>query len=148
MTTSEGDCIVCRDPGCVFCKIVAGEIPSSQVYKDLHCVAFLDLSPLQPGHTLLVPRTHYERLTDVPGEAMATLGKVLPDLARAVLQATQAEGLNVHQANGACAGQVISHVHLHLIPRRSGDGLEPRWKAGRYGPGEMEAWRKKIAAAL
>lgn len=133
-----------RNPECIFCKIVAGEIPCARVYEDEHCLAFLDIGPLQPGHTLLVPKDHHERITDMPAATMAALGAVLPRVARAVMAATGAEGLNLLQANGECAGQVVPHVHLHVIPRGSTDGLGFRWRSGRYAEDEVDAWRRRI----
>lgn len=137
-----------RDPDCIFCKILADEIPSARVHEDEHSVAFLDLFPLAPGHTLLIPRDHHELLTDMPDETMAALGRVLPRLARAVVAATGAEGFNIFQTNGACSGQVVPHVHVHVIPRAPEDGLGFRWRAGSYEEGEMADWQEKIAAAL
>ncbi|MFV1959762.1 MAG: HIT family protein [Planctomycetota bacterium] len=137
-----------QEADCIFCQIVAGRIPSARIHEDDQVLAFLDIGPLQPGHTLVIPKAHHERLTDMPPEAMAALGSVLPVVARAVMEVTQAEGFNVFQTNGACAGQVVGHVHFHVIPRRSDDGLGFRWKPGTYGEGEMEVLRRRIAAAL
>ena len=137
-----------RDPDCIFCKILADELPSSRVHEDEHTLAFLDLFPLAPGHTLLIPRDHHELLTDMPDETMAALGRVLPRLARAVVAATGAAGFNVFQTNGACSGQVVPHVHYHVIPRADGDGLGFRWQAGAYAEGEMTDWQAKIRSAL
>jgi len=137
-----------QESNCLFCKIIAGEIPSARVHEDDQVLAFLDIGPLQPGHTLVIPKAHYVRLTDMPADAMAALGSVLPQVARAVMQVTQAEGFNVFQTNGACAGQVVGHVHFHVIPRRPDDGLGFRWKPGTYADGEMDAIREHIAAAM
>ena len=136
------------DPDCIFCKILADEIPSSRVFEDEHSIAFMDLFPLAPGHTLLIPRDHHELLTDMPDETMAALGRVLPRLARAVVDATGAEGFNVFQTNGACSGQQVPHVHYHIIPRAPEDGLGFRWKPGSYAEGEMADWQAKIAAGM
>jgi len=136
------------DPDCIFCKIVAGEIPSARLYEDDECLSFLDIFPLQPGHTLLIPKAHHERVTDLPDETMAALGRVLPRLARAVVAATGAKGFNVFQTNGKVSGQEVFHVHFHVIPRREGDGLGFRWKSGAYAEGELEGWRERISAAL
>jgi len=133
---------------CIFCKIVRGEIPSAKVYEDETKLAFMDIGPIQPGHVLLIPKKHYERLTDMPGDDVADLASVLPALARAVVKAANADGFNIHQTNGACSGQVVPHVHLHVIPRHDDDGYSFRWKAGSYAEGEMARWRDKIAAAL
>jgi histidine triad (HIT) family protein len=133
---------------CVFCKIVAGEIPSLRLFEDRHAVAFLDIAPLAPGHTLLIPRQHAARLTDLPPDELADVVRPLPRLARAILEASGAEGLNVLQNNGPAAGQVVEHFHIHLIPRRSGDGLGFRWNAARYGAGEAEEIAARVRRAL
>jgi len=133
---------------CIFCKIVAGEVPCARVYEDPELLAFIDIGPIRPGHTLLIPKAHYERLTDLPDTLAAAIGRALPRLGRAVVAAAQADGFNIHQTNGACSGQVVPHVHFHIIPRHDGDGYSFGWKPGSYGPGEMEAWQRKIAAAV
>jgi histidine triad (HIT) family protein len=114
---------------CIFCKIVAGEIPCTKVYEDDVCLAFMDVGPLADGHTLLIPKTHYEFLHEMPAEEAAHLGRHLPVLAKAVQETMGAEGLNVLQNNGRIAGQVAPHVHVHFIPRTRGDGLGFRWPA-------------------
>ncbi len=129
---------------CVFCKIVAGQIPSSRVYEDEHCVAFLDIGPLAPGHLLVVPRQHAERLWDLDEATAAAIGARLAILTKAVVQATGAEGCNVLQNNGSAAQQEVAHAHYHVIPRRSGDGLGFRWRAGSYEPGQMETVQQEI----
>jgi len=133
---------------CIFCKIIAGEIPSSKILEDDTKLAFMDINPLHPGHVLLIPRKHYERVTDLPGHELAELMRVMPDLARAVVKATGAQGFNIFQTNGACSGQVVPHVHFHVIPRRPGDGLGFRWNPGQYAEGEMDRMHAKILAAL
>ena len=133
---------------CIFCKIVAGEIPSASIYDDATKLAFMDINPVQPGHALLIPKKHYERLTDLPDDVAADLAGVLPGIARAVVRASGADGFNIFQTNGACSGQVVPHVHIHIIPRHENDGYSFHWKAGGYAEGEIESWRQKIAAAL
>jgi len=133
---------------CIFCKIVAGEVPSARVYEDPDRLAFMDINPIRPGHLLLIPKRHYERLTDLPEDEAAELGRLLPRLARAVVKAANADGFNIFQTNGACAGQVVPHLHFHLIPRHENDGYTFRWRPGSYAEGELEAWRTRIADAL
>ena len=133
---------------CIFCRIAAGEIPSAKVYEDEHCYAFLDIGPLSWGHALIIPKKHVERITDMSPEEAGALTSVIPKLARAVIEATGAEGLNVLQNNGRVAGQAVDHLHVHLIPRHAGDGLGYRWNAKRYGEGEMETWHRKVLEAL
>ncbi len=133
---------------CIFCKIIAGQIPSLKVHEDADCLAFLDIGPLADGHTLLVPKQHFSRIVDVPAAIVSSMALQLPRLAAAILRTTGAEGLNVLQNNGTAAGQVVEHVHIHLIPRRGGDGLGFRWNAGKYPPGRGEELSRTIAAAL
>lgn len=133
---------------CIFCRIVKGEIPSAKVYEDEQCYAFLDIEPLSWGHTLIVPKKHYERITEMPPAEVAALMSVVPKLAAAVIKAADAEGLNVLQNNGRVSGQAVPHLHVHLIPRHTGDGLGYRWNAKQYGEGEMETFHKKILGAL
>lgn len=134
--------------GCVFCGIADGSIPGFKVLDEQAVVAFLDINPLAEGHLLVIPRRHYERLDEMPGDELARLADQLPRLARAVVEATAAEGYNVLQNNGSCAGQAVGHVHFHIIPRVEADGLGYRWPAGQYGAGEDEKMRGKIVAAL
>ncbi len=126
------------DSDCVFCKILAGQIPCAEVYSDEHALAFLDIGPLADGHLLLIPRRHHRHLSDVPPEELAAVTRLIPPLGRALRRATQAAGFNLLCNEGAAAGQEVPHVHFHLIPRTAGDGLGYRWNAGKYPPGRMD----------
>ncbi len=136
------------DPNCIFCKIVAGEIRSSKVLETDAAVAFLDIAPVAPGHLLLVPKEHAMTLSDASAQVIASVAAELPRLARAVLAATGAPALNVLQNNGREAGQVVAHVHFHLIPRRSGDEFRFHWPHGKYEVNAMDQMRSRIADAL
>lgn len=102
---------------CIFCKIVAGEIPSSKVYEDDNILAFLDISQVTPGHTLVIPKKHVRNVLEMSSDDAAQLFSYVPKLAKAVKQATQANGLNIINNNEAAAGQSVFHTHIHLIPR-------------------------------
>ncbi len=133
---------------CIFCKIVSGTFAANVVLDVDDAVAFLDIAPLADGHTLLIPKQHYETISEMPtGEAARFLG-VLPKLAAAVQEATGAAGFNVLQANGSVAGQVVNHVHFHIIPRDSDDGLGFRWNSKSYNQGAAEVLRDRIKGAL
>ncbi|MEM9414940.1 MAG: HIT family protein [Planctomycetota bacterium] len=108
------------DPNCIFCKIVAGDIPCHKLWEDDHALAFLDVNPLSEGHALVIPKGHYATLDQVPADTAAAIGAALPALARAVMQATGSTDYNLLQNNGAPAGQDVFHVHFHLIPRKPG----------------------------
>jgi histidine triad (HIT) family protein len=137
-----------RDPHCIFCKIASGEIPSARVLETEHAVAFLDLNPLDPGHTLLVPRAHYTVLADLPDDLAAHAGSLLPRLCRAVKAATNAQGLNVLVNSGRVAGQTINHCHWHVIPRFAGDPVRWPWPQGKYSGDEMAQMKARIEQAL
>ncbi|MCE7741357.1 MAG: HIT family protein [Candidatus Heimdallarchaeota archaeon] len=107
---------------CLFCKIVRGEMPSHTLYEDEEVKVFLDIFPVSKGHSLVIPKKHYEQIIDVPEEEMAFLKK-LPEISKKLKEVTEATGLNVVQSNGKDAGQVIGHVHFHLIPRFPEDGI-------------------------
>jgi histidine triad (HIT) family protein len=136
------------DTNCVFCRIVSGEIPSARVLETSFAVAFLDIQPLNPGHTLIVPRSHHPQLSDLPEEIATHVGSLLPQLCRAVKSATGAAGLNVVVNNGQVAGQTIDHCHWHIIPRFVGDPIHWPWTQGRYAGDEMGRMKAKIEQAV
>ncbi len=133
---------------CVFCKIVAGEIPCTKVFEDGLCLAFLDIGPISPGHTLLIPKAHYETIHQMPADEAAHLARHIPLLAAAVQKAVRAEGINVLQNNGACSGQEVFHVHVHLIPRWPEDGLGFRWPAKQADPEVLKQQAEAITKHL
>lgn len=109
------------EPGCVFCGIVAGDIPSARIGEDEHAVAFLDVAPFTAGHTLVVPRRHVPDLLEADG-ALAEMAPLVESTARLLDERLQPAGMTVWQSNRAYAGQTVFHLHLHLIPRYRGDG--------------------------
>jgi len=133
---------------CIFCKIVAGEIPSHKVFENDAVFAFLDIAPLAEAHTLLVPRRHVTQLDQLTADESAAIGAVLPKLAAAVQKITGAAGYNILQNNGECAGQVVMHVHFHIIPRNGADGLGFRWHPTKYAPGRDKAVLAELQSAL
>ena len=133
----------------VFSKIIDGEIPCHRVYEDEHVFAFLDVGPLAAGHTLLIPKLPIERLEDVPDEVAAALGRALPKLGRAVIAAAGVRDYHVVQKNGSLAGQVVPHVHFHIIPKPSiKEGLGMRWEPGTLGQAEGAQMAERIRSAL
>lgn len=117
-----------HDSNCIFCKIVAGEIPCAKVYEDEHVFAFLDLSQVTKGHTLVIPKVHKENLFELTPEIAGELFKVVPKLATGVKDAFHAKGLNILNNNGEIAGQTVFHYHIHLIPRYDEtDGFGAIW---------------------
>jgi histidine triad (HIT) family protein len=136
------------EENCLFCRIVSGELSAVIVFEDKDSLAFLDHRPLFPGHTLLVPREHYETLTDLPAEHVGPLFQNAQTLARAVESAMEAEGTFVAMNNRV--SQSVPHLHIHIVPRRRKDGLKGFfWPRTKYKtPEEMELVQQKIGAAL
>ena len=115
---------------CIFCKIIAGEIPSSKVYEDDQVVAFLDISQVTPGHTLVVPKQHFRNLLEMDADSTSQLFARVPDIARKVMKATGAKGMNILNNNEEIAGQTVFHTHVHLAPRYDEtDGLQISFEA-------------------
>jgi histidine triad (HIT) family protein len=134
---------------CIFCKIVAGDIPSTKVYEDDHVLAFMDIGPLVRGHTLVIPKAHHNPLADTPDDVLSRVIAVVRLVARAQQDGLGADGVNVHQANGAVAGQVVPHLHFHVVPRFANDGHHWNWTPHPYADlAEAAALADRIKAAL
>lgn len=113
----------------IFLRIIRGEIPCHRVYEDAHVLAFLDIAPLSPGHTLVIPKEAQATLAELSDESAAAIGRALPRICRAIVRATGCEAYNVLQNNGAAAHQAVPHVHFHIIPKMPDDrGLGLVWK--------------------
>jgi len=136
------------EENCLFCRIVSGEVPAVVVYEDANTFAFLDHRPLFPGHTLLVPREHYETLADLPAAQVGPLFKNAQLLSRAVESAMEAEGSFVAMNNRV--SQSVPHLHVHIVPRRRKDGLKGFfWPRTKYkSDEELEITREKISAKI
>lgn len=128
---------------CVFCKIVAGEIPSHKVYEDDDTLAFLDIAPVSCGHILVIPKKHFQNMEDIPEDELSKLIKAVKKVGRAIKDGLAVAGYNANVNNDPAAGQVIPHIHFHIIPRTEGDGLK-LWPQGKYGEGEAEEALEKI----
>ena len=122
---------------CVFCKIIANQLPAHKVYEDESCVAFLDRQPVNPGHTLVVSKQHFVSMVDAPAEVVGQLAKVAKKVGAACIAATGAKGYNLSVNNGAAAGQVVFHLHFHVIPRQPSDEFK-LWEGKDYKTGEPE----------
>jgi histidine triad (HIT) family protein len=136
------------EENCLFCRIVSGEVPAVVVFEDKNTLAFLDHRPLFPGHTLFVPREHYETLTDLPVKQVGPLFENTQLLAGVVETAMDAEGTFVAMNNRV--SQSVPHLHIHIVPRRRKDGLKGFfWPRTKYRTQEeMEVVQQKIAAVL
>ena len=121
---------------CIFCQIAAGKIPCFKVYEDDSALAFMDINPVSPGHTLLIPKNHAENLMEMTPQDIAGVHQASQKVALALKKSIAPEGIAVLQLNGRAANQVVMHYHVHLIPRNAGDGLRVfEWE---LNPGDME----------
>lgn len=132
---------------CIFCKIVDGEVPCHKVYEDDATLAFLDIAPINHGHTLLIPKAHYTDIITTPEEVIVSLARVLPRVAQAVKEGSKADAFNVGVNSGRAAGQIVFHTHLHIIPRFTNDGYRS-WGQKQYAAGEAEAMAERIRQNL
>ena len=135
------------DQPCLFCRIINKELPSHIVYENDHVLAFLDIHPTTKGHTLVIPKTHTADFLSTPVETLFEVNRVIQVVAHAVLKAVGADGFNLNFNNGSVAGQVIFHLHGHIIPRFSNDGLR-LWKGGDYKEGEAAEIAQEIKKHL
>lgn len=134
---------------CIFCRIVEKEIPSACVYEDEQTLAFLDINPVSKGHTLVIPKKHYGSLTETPDNVLEEVIRTVKKVARGQMKALGVGSLNVTQANGPLAGQVVPHVHFHVIPRFESAKAAKNWTPGTYARREeMEAFAEKIRGAI
>lgn len=117
---------------CIFCKIIAGELPSTKLYEDDLVYAFLDISPINPGHLLVIPKEHHVSASSIPEETAGRMFHIGSRFGVAFKRAIDADGFNLHLADGACAGQVVMHAHLHVIPREVEDGFHWNWRQLEY----------------
>jgi histidine triad (HIT) family protein len=134
---------------CIFCKIVAGEIPSTKIHETDRCLAFMDINPLTIGHALLIPKDHHETVMDMPDDLLGELIVAAKHLAGVMVNALDAGGINLLQSNGRTANQIIPHYHMHLVPRY--DEFELKGMAWELKPGDLQeigAVAEKIRKAL
>ena len=115
------------DPNCIFCKIVAGEIPCFKLIEDAETLAFMDINPVHDGHALVIPKAHSPNVFEIAPEDFAAAARTATKVAKAVNAAVRPDGINLMQANGEGAGQSVGHFHLHIIPRRNDDRLLFNW---------------------
>jgi histidine triad (HIT) family protein len=133
---------------CVFCRIVAGQIPSTKVVEDEHTLAFMDIGQVNPGHVLVAVRKHAANLFELDDAQVGAAARTAARVARAIEAAFKPEGLSVYQANGKAAGQTVFHYHLHLLPRHAGDGMELTWPVKNPPRERLEDYAGKIRARL
>lgn len=132
---------------CIFCKIVAGQIPCEKVYEDENTLAFLDIMPINEGHTLVIPKSHYVNTLETPENIMMQVMATVKKVAHAIEKGLGITDFNIAMNNGAKAGQVVFHAHMHIMPRHEGDGYK-LWQGKSYENGKMQEIATKLKNAL
>jgi len=130
---------------CIFCKIIKGEMPCYKVYEDEDFLVFLDIMPVNKGHTLVISKQHYETIIDTPDELLEKMINIMKKVTKALKQ--DCDGVNIAQNNFKASGQLVPHIHFHIIPRFESDGLKS-WPQGKYDENEIEQYRLKIENLL
>ena len=136
---------------CIFCKIINGDIPSARVYEDDNVLAFIDISQVTKGHTLVIPKVHQENIFELTPTVASSLFSVVPKIANGIKKHFNPLGMNIVNNNGAPAGQTVFHYHIHLIPRYgTGDGFGAVWKdhSSEYKPEDLRAMAQSIAVSI
>jgi|SRR5690625_833953 len=136
---------------CIFCKIIAGEIPSAKVYEDDDVYAFLDISQVTTGHTLVIPKTHTSDIFETPEDVAAKVFARVPKIANAIKEVYNPKGVNLLNNNGIFAGQSVYHLHIHIIPRYDdNDGFNAQWKTrdDQFYLEELQDMAKEIHDAI
>ena len=128
---------------CIFCKIIAGKIPCNKIYEDDKVLAFLDIKPVNPGHVLVLPKKHYQNFEEISEEDLITIILRVKKIGNDLKNKLGVIGYNVHVNNDAIAGQVVPHLHFHIIPRHENDGCF-NWQGKDYREGEAEEIIKKL----
>lgn len=137
-----------QDPECIFCRIVAGDIPSTKLYEDDATLAFMDINPVNPGHCLVIPKAHADDIFEIGDDDIAAAARTARRIAGAVHRALTPGGINLLQANGVGAGQTVFHLHFHVMPRRPGDAVPLNWTQKPGDLAEIAAVAEKIRAEL
>lgn len=133
-----------KSEGCVFCKIIKGEVPASTVYEDEHVISFLDIMPANKGHCLIVPKKHYPHIEETPEQVLSHMMITAKKLGKAQSLAMGTKSYNLLLNNGSEAGQVVKHIHLHVIPRFNRKRLKLNWDHLNYKEGEMNEVKDNI----
>ena len=133
---------------CVFCRIVAGTIPSTRVFEDEHTLAFLDIGHVNPGHTLVAVKKHAANVFELEDAQAEAIARATVRISRALKEAFGPEGLSIYQANGKPAGQTVFHYHVHLLPRHAGDGMELVWPVKNPPRDALEGYAARIRQLL
>ena len=137
-----------KNPDCVFCKIIAGELPAFKLYEDADTLAFMDIGQASEGHVLVASKRHAANLLELTAEEAGAVMQTAQRIAAAAAQTFEPEGITLFQANGTAGGQTVFHFHLHVLPRRTGDGLSIVWQRNEPGMQTLNDYAERLRAAL
>ncbi len=132
---------------CIFCKIVKGKLPCFKVYEDKSFLAFLNVNPVNKGHVLIIPKKHYETILDMPNDALSQIILIVKKITKAILRIFNIDSCNIDINLGKEAGQIVPHVHIHIIPRFSSDEFK-EWPTKQIPEEEMQEIANKIKNSL
>lgn len=133
---------------CIFCKIISGEIPGNKIAENDLAIAFLDIAPLNKGHSLVIPKKHFENIEDIEEEDLKAVIALTKKVANSVKKAVRADGINLYQCNEPAAQQVVMHYHMHIIPRFEGDDLGFAWNTKEFSEKETTELLERIKKEL
>jgi len=132
---------------CIFCKIIAGEIPTDKIYEDRELLAFLDIKPVNPGHTLIISKKHFADYLETSEEILSKMSHLAKKIGQKIIDSRLGQGVNITNNIKPAAGQLVNHVHMHIIPRLEGDGYK-LWHGKKYADGEAEKIKGKLKLDL
>ena len=134
---------------CIFCRIIKKDIPNAIIYENDKFLAFMDKYPINHGHTLIVPKQHYDNILEMPAEIVGEMFALIPSLAKAITSVIESDGFNINQNNGKSANQIVPHVHVHIVPRYSAEKVKGQWPTRKIAKmQELQDLARKITESL
>lgn len=134
---------------CIFCRIIQKDVPNAIIYENEKFLAFMDKYPINLGHTLIVPKQHYNNLLEMPTEIVGEMYSLVPTLAKAITSVINSDGFNINQNNGKSANQIVPHVHVHIVPRYSAEKIKGQWPTRKIAKiQDLQSLAKKITEKI
>ncbi|HEU5120444.1 MAG TPA: HIT family protein [Candidatus Nitrosocosmicus sp.] len=134
---------------CIFCRIIQKDVPNAIIYENEKFLAFMDKYPINLGHTLIVPKQHYNNLLEMPTEIVGEMYSLVPTLAKAITSVINSDGFNINQNNGKSANQIVPHVHVHIVPRYSAEKIKGQWPTRKIAKmQDLQGLAKKITEKI
>ena len=134
---------------CIFCKIIQKNLPNAIIYENEKFLAFMDRYPINQGHTLIVPKQHYNTILEMPLAIVGEMYSLVPKLAKAITSVINSDGFNINQNNGKSANQIVPHVHVHIVPRYSAEKVKGQWPTRKIAKmQDLQGLARKIANSI